>query len=127
MDENENAPASLLETPRRLGATFLTILHNRLELLVVELQQERIRILEAILMVAVIATLGFVTLASVATAVIYLTWNKFGVDGLFVVGGLGLAGALVVLWRLWVRLKDWAFLPGTLNELKKDLECLDNK
>jgi uncharacterized membrane protein YqjE len=125
MEENEKP--GLLEAPRRLGATFLTILHNRLELLVVELQQERIRILEAVLFVAVIATLGFFTLASVATAVIILTWNKFGVDGLFVVGGLALAGTLLVCWRLWVRLKNWAFLPGTLNELKKDLECLDNK
>jgi uncharacterized membrane protein YqjE len=127
MDENENAPAGLFETPRRLGATFLTILHNRLELLVVELQQERIRILEAVLFVAVIAGLGFLTVAAVATAVLILTWSKFGVDGLFVVGGLGLIGTLLVCWRLWVRLKSWAFLPGTLNELKKDLECLDNK
>lgn len=127
MDENENAPPGLLEAPRRLGASFLTILHNRLELLVVELQQERIRILEAVLFVAVIAGLGFLTVAAVATAVLILTWSKFGVDGLFVVGGVGLAGTLLVCWRLWVRLKDWAFLPGTLNELKKDLECLDNK
>ncbi len=127
MDEDEKAPASLLEAPRRLGATFLTILHNRLELLVVELQEERVRILEAVLFVAVIATLGFFTLASVATAVIILTWNKFGVDGLFVVGGVGLAGTLLIVWRLWVRMKTWEFLPGTLTELKKDLECLDNK
>jgi uncharacterized membrane protein YqjE len=125
MDENEKA--GLLEAPRRLGATFLTILHNRLELLVVELQEERVRILEAMLFVAVIATLAFFTLAAVTTAVIILTWNKFGVDGLFVIGGLGLAGTLLVFWRLWVRLKNWAFLPGTLAELKKDLECLDNK
>lgn len=131
MDENENAPAGLFETPRRLSANFLSILHNRMELLVVELQQERIRILEAVLFVAVIAALGFFALALLSTALIVFIWAKFGVDALliclFSLSALGIAVALLVLWRLWVRLKDWAFLPGTLAELKKDLECLDNK
>jgi uncharacterized membrane protein YqjE len=127
MEENEQASAGLLDTPRRLGGAFLTVLHNRLELLVVELQEERIRIFEAVLLLAVIVALGFFTLALLAAALIYLTWNEFGVIGLFALSGAGLVAALLVFWRLWLRLKDWEFLPGTLNELKKDLECLDNK
>lgn len=127
MDEHEYAPAGFMENARRLGATFLGVLHNRLELLSVELQQERIRIIEAILLIAAIAALGFFTLALLAAALIYLTWNEFGVEGLFILSGVGLVGTLLVFWRLWLRLKDWAFLPGTLAELKKDFECLDNK
>lgn len=116
-----------MENARRLGASFLAVAHNRLELLVLELQQERIRIIEAILLIATIAALGFFTIALLAAALIVLTWDRFGVIGLFVLSGVGLIGTLIVLWRLWVRLKDWAFLPGTLDELKKDFECLDNK
>jgi uncharacterized membrane protein YqjE len=127
MDEHENAPAGFMENARRLAATFLGVLHNRLELLSVELQQERVRILEALLLISAIAALGFFTLALLAAALIYLTWNEFGVEGLFILSGAGLVGTLLVFWRLWIRLKDWAFLPGTLAELKKDFECLDNK
>ena len=127
MDEHENAPAGFMENLRRLGATFLGVAHNRLELLSVELQQERIRIFEALILISAIAVLGFFTLALLAAALIVLTWDQFGVIGLFVLSGIGLIGALLVFWRLWVRIKDWAFLPGTLAELKKDFECLDNK
>lgn len=116
-----------MENARRLVATFLGVFLNRLELLSVELQQERIRIFEAILLIAGIAVLGFFTIALLAAGLIVLTWDQFGVIGLFVLSGLGLIGTLLVFWRLWIRLKDWAFLPGTLAELKKDFECLDNK
>jgi uncharacterized membrane protein YqjE len=127
MDEHEKAPAGFMENLRRLGAGFLAVFHNRLELLSVELQQERIRIIEALLLVAIIVALGFFTLALLTAALIVLTWDQFGVIGLFVLSGAGLIGTLLVFWRLWIRLKDWAFLPGTLAELKKDFECLDDK
>jgi uncharacterized membrane protein YqjE len=127
MDTNEKSPASWGEAFRRLRAVVLAIFHNRLELLVVELQEERNRLFQAVLLVALIVACGFFTLMLAVAAVIILTWNIFGVAGLLVMCGLFLAGTLVLCWRLVIRLKNWPLLPGTLAELKKDRECLDNK
>lgn len=127
MDENENIPPGLLNTLRRLGATILAIFQNRLELLIVELQEHRIRLVEALLLVAAIVALGFFTLTLAAAAVIFLVWKAFGVAGLFVLSGIGLIGTLLVGWRLRARLKNWPLLAGTLAELRKDREWLENK
>ena len=127
MDDQEPASPNLPETLRRLGAAALAIFQNRLELLVVELHEDRIRLLEALLMVVAIVALGLFTLTLAAAAVIVLIWNSFGVIGLFVLSGVGLVATLVVCWRLHLRLKNWPLLPGTLEQLKKDRECLENK
>jgi len=127
MDEKENIAPGLLDTLQRLGATILAIFQNRLELLIVELQEHRIRLVETLLLVAAIMALGFFTLTLAAAAVIFLVWKEFGVAGLFVLSGIGLVGTLLVGWRLRARLKNWPLLAGTLAELRKDREWLEKK
>jgi len=102
-------------------------LQNRLELLAVELQEERVRLFNALLLAAAIVALGVFTLATAACALVVLAWNIFGVTGLFVLSGLGLVCTLLAWWRLRARLKNWPFLSGTLAELKKDRECMERK
>jgi len=127
MDEKDASPPGVLETLRRLGATVLGIFQNRLELFAVELQEERLRLIEALLLMGIIAALGFFTLALVAAGIIILLWNTFGVGILFILGGVGLIGTLLAGWRLRERFRDKPFLAGTLGELKKDREWLEKK
>jgi uncharacterized membrane protein YqjE len=127
MDDKEEVPLKLPETLRRLGSAILAILQNRIELLVVELHQDRIRLVETLLLVVAVVALGLFTLSLAAAAVIILVWARFGVIGLFIVSVAGLIATLVVGWRLNLRLKNWPLLPGTLEQLKKDRECLENK
>jgi uncharacterized membrane protein YqjE len=127
MEENEEAPPHLPDTLRRLGSAILAILQNRLELLLVELHEDRIRLFEALLLVVAIVALGLFTLTLAAAAVIVLVWHNFGVTGLFILSGVGLLAMLLIGWRLHLRLKNWPLLPGTLDQLKKDRECLENK
>jgi uncharacterized membrane protein YqjE len=127
MDENETVCPGLLETLIRLGATVLAILQNRLELLVVELQEERLRLFNALLLTAAIVALGFVTLALAAFALVVVVWKEFGVMGLVALSGLSLVSTLLAYWRLRVRLKNWPFLSHTLAELKKDRIWLESK
>ena len=127
MDEKDASPPGVLETLRRLGATALGIFHNRLELFAVELQEERLRLIEALLLMGIIAALGFFTLALTAAGIIILLWSRFGVAILFILSGVGLIGTLLVVWRLRERFKDKPFLAGTLGELKKDREWLEKK
>lgn len=127
MDDNEAAPPGLLETLRRIGAAILAILQNRLELLIVELHEDRIRVFEALILLAIIGALGFFTVALALAGAIFLVWSKFHVTGLFILSGVGLVGTLVAAWRLHLRLKNWPLLSGTLEQLKKDRQCLENK
>jgi uncharacterized membrane protein YqjE len=127
MDEKETVSPGLLETLRRLAATVLAIFQNRLELLVVELQEERGRLFNALLLTAAIVALGFFTLALAVSALVVVVWVECGLKGLFALSGLGLFSTLLAYWRLRVRLKNWPLLSGTLAELKKDRESMECK
>jgi uncharacterized membrane protein YqjE len=127
MEQGEAQRHGVFETVRRLAATVLAILHNRLELVVVELEQERLRLFDALLLAAVVVTLGFFTLATAVVAVLIVVWDKYGVNGLMAASGLGLVCTLFAYWRLRARLKNWTLLSSTMAELKKDRECLERK
>ncbi len=125
-EEPANRPGLLVALPR-LAATILAVFQNRLELLVVELQEERIRLFNALLLIAVIVVLGLFTLAMAAVAAGLIVWDKFGVVGLWAMSGLGFLCTLLAYWWLRARLKNWPLLAGTLAELRKDRECLESK
>lgn len=63
-----NGRHSALDSLRRLGTTVVAVLQNRLELLAVELQEERLRLFRALLVAAVVVALGFVSLATATVA-----------------------------------------------------------
>lgn len=123
MDKQETTHSGLMQTLKRLGATVSAIIQNRLELLRVELQEERVHVLNALLLTAVIVALGVFTLAMAACALSIVVWNGFGVKGLWALSGLGLVGTLLTYWRLRTRLRHWPLLPETLAQLKQDRDC----
>jgi uncharacterized membrane protein YqjE len=126
-DDQEANPPGLPDTLRRLGAGILALLQNRLELLVVELHEDRIRLFEALLMLVAMVAMGFFTLLLAAAGVIILVWHYFDVWGLFIVCGISLIATGLVGWRLHLRLNNWPLLSGTMEQLKKDRECFENK
>jgi len=90
----------------------------------VELEEERLRLFNALLLAAAIIALGFMTLALATAALVVVAWSEFGVMGLLTLCGLSLVSTLLACWLLRVRLKNWSFLSHTLAELKKDRVCL---
>ncbi len=124
MGAEEAGRPGAFEALRRFGATVLAVLRNRLELLVVELQEERLRLLKALVWVAVAAALACFTLTMAALGVVIVVWDHYGVEGVFALSGLGLAATALAFWRLRARWKNWPLLSATLAELKKDFECL---
>lgn len=127
MGEPETPPPGLLETLLRLAATILATLQHQLGLVAVELQEERLRLFNALLLTAANGALAFFPVAMLALAVVVLVWNPFGVNGLLLMSGLGLVSMLLAYWRLRVRLNTWPLLSSTLAELKKDQECLESR
>lgn len=103
---------------------LLTVGENRLELLTVELQEERDRCLRVMLLVCGVAAFGL--LAGITfTAAIVIWLRAWPVAALLVLAVLYGAAAVYLGWQIIRLLRDWQTLSGSLEQLQKDRACLE--
>jgi uncharacterized membrane protein YqjE len=105
---------------RRVMSRLMTIGHNRLELLVVELQEERERLLHAILLALAGAVFGLLAGMVLTAAIALWLWPLSGVVVLLVLTMLYGPAAAWLYRRLTALLQDWKTLPATLDQLRED-------
>jgi uncharacterized membrane protein YqjE len=125
MDPFPSHAAQFIEIPKRLARLLLAIGENRVELLSVELQEERKRLLCAILLALGVAAFGLLAGVGLTAAIAVLFWKLsplLTLLGLTVVYGVT---ALCLYWRLARLLRDWQVLAATLDQLRKDRVCLE--
>ena len=91
----------------------------------VEVQEERERLLRAILMALSVAALGLLAGGTLTGAIVVLLWDHSPAAALLVLTGLYGVTAAVLFRRLAGLLKDWQNLPATLDQLRKDRACLE--
>jgi uncharacterized membrane protein YqjE len=108
----------------RFARKLLTIGENRLELLMLEVQEERERILSSVLLAAGMAVFGFLTGAALTVAVVVLLWHFSPVAVLLSLSAVYAAAASMLYQRFTVLRRDWKTLPATLDQLGKDRACL---
>ena len=99
MDESTVSLKHLAGASKQIARRLLTAGENRLELLAVEVQEEREHLLRA----CVLAPLAVL----------------LSLTGLYAAAGLGLC------WRLKVWLRDWQTLSASLDQLRKDRAALE--
>ena len=104
---------------------LLTIGENRLELLMVEAQEERERLLRAILLALGAAVFGFLTGAALTVAIVVLLWHLSPVAVLLVLSGLYATATVLLYRRFTVLQRDWKTFPASFDQLAKDRVCLD--
>jgi len=115
----------LIETSKRFARRLLAIGENRFELLMVEVQEERQRLLKAILLALGAAAFGLLAGMALTAAIVVLLWELSRVAVLLVLASL-YGTAVVCLYRRLSRLlRDWQNLPATLDQLQKDRACLE--
>ncbi len=127
MESQEGKKSGIFASLRQVLKTVAAIAENRLELLVVEWHEERLRAFEVLLLVGIALVLALMTLMVVTMTVVVVCINNHRIDvviGLSVVYLLATIGAW---WRLRARLKNWAPFRETLAEIKKDRACLEDK
>lgn len=117
--------AQLAATSRRFAQRLLTIGENRLELLTVEVQEERERLLRAFLLALGVAAFGFLAGVALTGLIVVLTWNFSPVATLLALTVLYGAVAAVLYRRLRGLLSDWQTLSATLDQLRMDRACLE--
>ena len=125
MAEPAEKTPGLLGSLRRLLRTALSIAHNRLELVLVELLEERTRLFEAFLLAGVVLAFGAMALVMITFTVVAVFWENHRVAVLVSLGFFYLVVTLVAYWRLRHRLKHWPAFSATVAELKKDKAWLD--
>ena len=90
------------------------------------LQEERIRLFDALLLLLLGVGCALMTLVLLTFALVIIFWDH----RVLVLILLTLAYALAAggaLWTLWRRLRDWKAFAATLDEFKKDRACLDEQ
>jgi len=110
---------------QRFAQRLLTIGENRLELLTVEVQEERDRLLHAILLALGLAAFGLLAGLTLTATILVWLWVWSPVAVLLTLSGLYGATAVWFYRRLTGRLHDWHTLSATLDQLRKDRACLD--
>jgi uncharacterized membrane protein YqjE len=110
---------------KRFAQRLLTIGENRLELLTVEVQEERERLLHAILLALGVAMFGLLAILTLTAAIVVLLWDHSPVAVLLTLTGLYGAAGVYLYRRLTGLLHDWRTLSATLDQLRKDRACLE--
>jgi uncharacterized membrane protein YqjE len=125
MDPGTASRGQLVELSQRLARRLLAIGENRFELLMVEVQEERERLLHAIVLALGVSALGLLAGMALTGAIVVLLWELSRVAALLVLTGLYGAAAACLYRRLTRLLRDWQNLPATLDQLRKDRACLE--
>ena len=120
MSETNNG---LFASVKRLADLTLATAHNRVELFSVELQEEKCRFVQAILLTAGAIALGVSALALITMTLVLLFWENGRMAVLCVLSALFLIGTGLVLRSLRKCLASGPGFKSSLSELEKDRAC----
>lgn len=122
--ETSSATGQIGDATKRIAQRLFVIVENRLQLLMVEAEEERERVLLAILLALCAAAFGLLAGVALTVVIAVALWEHSPIIALLVLTLLYL-GAAVFFYARLVRLqRDWQTLPETLEQLKKDRACL---
>ncbi len=125
MDESKEPSDGLLCSLRRLIDTGLGLAQTRLELLSVELQWEKNRLIEVLVWILIAVVIGLVALILVSFTLVVLFWDSARVVVLVLLCVLYVGGAIWAVQRARKILKQSRTpLKDSIEELKKDRACL---
>jgi len=126
MEGSSPEPGGWLATGKRILRSAYDLAQTRLELFLVELKEERLRLFDALLLL-VLGVVGLLmTLVLLTFTLVLIFWDHRVLVLVILILLYGL-GAAAAFWTLRQRLSDWQAFPATLEELKKDRACLDKQ
>jgi uncharacterized membrane protein YqjE len=124
MEHRTPASSGLLNALRKLGGSLVGTVHDRIELLSVEVQEEKFRLIRLFVSISAAIFAGIMALTFASITVVYLFWESARMTvlvGLTVTYSGALVWILIALRRYLARQpKPFA---GTIQELKEDREC----
>jgi uncharacterized membrane protein YqjE len=127
VDTSESSPG-LLNSLRQFGGGLLASVQDRLELVSLELQEEKLRLIQTFILISAAFFAGAMALTFASLTLVYLFWDtaRFAV-----LGGLALiyavaAVAICIALRRFLARQPRPF-AATIDELKQDRECISKE
>jgi uncharacterized membrane protein YqjE len=125
MEESTVGLRQLTTSSKHFARRLLTIGENRLELLTVEVQQERERLLHAFLLALGLATFGLLAGLTLTAAIVVMLLAYSPLAVLLALTALYGGVGIYLYRRLTGLLHDWQTLSASLEQLRKDRACLE--
>ena len=110
---------------KRFARRLFRIGENRLELLIVEIQEERQHLLHFLLLALGVAVFGILAGVALSLLIVVSLWERSPAAALLVLTSFYAAAAAFLYLRLAAIRRDWRPLDATLDQLRKDRECLE--
>jgi uncharacterized membrane protein YqjE len=125
MEESIVSLGHLATNSKTFARRLLTIGENRLELLTVEVQEERERLLHAFLLALGVAAFGLLAGLTLTAAVAVLLWAWSPPAVLLILTGLYAVAGVCLYRRLTGVMRNWQTLSASLDQLRKDRAFLE--
>jgi uncharacterized membrane protein YqjE len=125
MEESSASLGKLAVNAKFFARRLLNIGENRLELLTVEMQEERERLLHAFLLALGVAAFSLLAGLTLTAAIVVLLWPWSPVAVLPILTAFYGTAGIFLSRRLTGLLRDGQPLAASLNQLRKDRECLE--
>jgi uncharacterized membrane protein YqjE len=124
MEDNSSQTATLGGVTKRFFNRLLSVGENRFQLFLVEVQEERDRLIDIIVLAIAAAMLGMLAIIAWTAALVFLLWPYGHISTLIIIGALYGMGALALGLKLVSRRSQQQALAATMDQLRKDRECL---
>lgn len=122
------AGSGILHSLRNLAATLVTLLQTRLELLVTELEEERLRFLQILFWGAAALLFFLIGLQLLVVLVVVLFWDSYRIAAVLVLAGVFLAlGVVMAIGARNLSQARSRLLSTSLDELAKDKDRLNSR
>lgn len=128
MRSSDPAPPDLLGSFRALGEGLLATVQDRVELVSLELQEEKFRLVQTFIWISAAMFAGVMALTFTSLALVYLFWES---ARLVVLGGLalfygGASLAIIIAFRRYLARQPRPF-ANTIEELNEDRACIPDE
>ena len=125
MDTQVPGPSGLLGSLRGFADGLLGSVQDRVELLSIELHEEKHRLIQIIIWISAVVLTGMLAIIFASLAMVFWFWETarvpvaFGLAGAYAVGFI----AVIFYFRRFLARQPRPF-AGTLSELKTDRTCI---
>lgn len=124
MIEPPVSPGHLASTSTQILRGLQLMFANRAELLLLELKEERPRLLQALLLGVVASVSLLMAVLSLTAFIVVLGWEYSPLLVLGIVSGLYLMAALLASRKLIALFENWHALQATRDQLARDRKAI---
>ncbi|HUA68843.1 MAG TPA: phage holin family protein [Candidatus Saccharimonadales bacterium] len=127
MDNAPHAEGGLLSTLTRMFKTVRDVVENRVELFLLELREERLRLMELLLLLLAGTVCALMALLMITFVVVVFFWDTHRLLVIALIIAAYAGAATIAFGMLRSRLRRWRAFVATLEQIKKDQECFKEK